>query len=238
MSDEVVKPGIFIDCNTGLPVKGEYSLRDRPGHEFWKEKARAERDGLTQQQFNIWMANPDFYEITDRRSKRSFHARWSSGLTELHFAVLSGDQDAVEKLLRAGVPVDVLDKCNRPPLMYAIVEGCREIFDLLLRNGSCVSLRDKNGFSALHFAALYHRLNMAETLLHHGALVDVRDNWGDTPLWRATYAGADHPEMIRLLLAHGANRYEENDHGVSPRDLDALHQGRQDLARFFSEITQ
>ncbi|MDR1469122.1 MAG: HNH/ENDO VII family nuclease [Spirochaetaceae bacterium] len=55
----------FIDPNTGRPINGPYDLGHRPGHEFWREKAKAIKDGLTQEKFNDRMNNPDLYQIED-----------------------------------------------------------------------------------------------------------------------------------------------------------------------------
>jgi len=63
--------GKFIDPNTGLPIEGDYHLGHKPGHEFWREKAKAEVEGLTQKQFNDRMNNPDYYQIEDPLSNMS-----------------------------------------------------------------------------------------------------------------------------------------------------------------------
>ena len=44
-------------------AEGEYHLGHKPGHEFWREKAKAEAEGLTQSQFNERMNNPNWYQI-------------------------------------------------------------------------------------------------------------------------------------------------------------------------------
>ncbi|MDE6755420.1 MAG: hypothetical protein K2J82_12545 [Muribaculaceae bacterium] len=44
-------------------AEGEYHLGHKPGHEFWREKAKAEAEGLTQSQFNERMNNPNLYQI-------------------------------------------------------------------------------------------------------------------------------------------------------------------------------
>jgi hypothetical protein len=39
-------------------------------HEYWREAAQAQQDGLTQQQFNDRMNNPDYYQIESPSSNR------------------------------------------------------------------------------------------------------------------------------------------------------------------------
>jgi RHS repeat-associated protein len=60
-----------IDPNTLRPVDGKPDLGHKPGHEFWREKQRAEQQGLTQKEFNDRMNNPDYYQLEDPSSNRS-----------------------------------------------------------------------------------------------------------------------------------------------------------------------
>ena len=60
-----------IDPNTGEPINGTPDLGHKPGHEFWREKAKAEAEGLTQEQFNNRMNNPDLYQREAPSSNRS-----------------------------------------------------------------------------------------------------------------------------------------------------------------------
>lgn len=63
--------GQFLDANTGKPIEGIYDLGHKAGHEFKTEQAKAEKEGLTQAQFNERMNNPDLYQIEDPSSNRS-----------------------------------------------------------------------------------------------------------------------------------------------------------------------
>ena len=63
--------GRFLDANTGKPIEGRYDLGHKAGHEHWRESERAEREGLTQEEFNNRMNNPDYYQIEDPHSNRS-----------------------------------------------------------------------------------------------------------------------------------------------------------------------
>ena len=63
--------GQFIDPNTLQPIEGKYDLGHKRGNEFRTEKAKAEREGLTQSQFNDRMNNPDLYQIENPSSNRS-----------------------------------------------------------------------------------------------------------------------------------------------------------------------
>ena len=63
--------GQFLDANTGKAIEGQYDLGHKPGHEHWREAEKAEKEGLTQEQFNNRMNNPDFYQIEDPHENRS-----------------------------------------------------------------------------------------------------------------------------------------------------------------------
>lgn len=60
-----------IDPNTGGPIDGKPDLGHKPGHEFRREKAAAEAEGLSQREFNDRMNNPDLYQLEDPSSNRS-----------------------------------------------------------------------------------------------------------------------------------------------------------------------
>lgn len=63
--------GQFLDANTHKPIDGKYDLGHKPGHEFWREAEKAEKEGLTQDQFNNRMNNPDLYHIESPHENRS-----------------------------------------------------------------------------------------------------------------------------------------------------------------------
>lgn len=63
--------GQFLDANTGKAIEGQYDFGHKAGHEHWREAEKAEREGLTQEQFNDRMNNPDYYQIEDPHENRS-----------------------------------------------------------------------------------------------------------------------------------------------------------------------
>lgn len=63
--------GQFLDANTGKAIEGKYDLGHKAGHEHWRESEKAEREGLTQEEFNDRMNNPDYYQIEDPHENRS-----------------------------------------------------------------------------------------------------------------------------------------------------------------------
>ena len=63
--------GRFIDPNTRQPIIPKPDIGHKPGHEFWRERDQAERERLTQQQFNDRMNDPTKYQLEDPSQNRS-----------------------------------------------------------------------------------------------------------------------------------------------------------------------
>jgi ankyrin repeat protein len=108
----------------------------------------------------------------------------------------------------------------KTPLLYAAREGHREVAARLLASGAGIEQADADGVTPLLMAVLNGRLALAQLLIEKGANVNAVDWYGETPLWAAVDVrdldvagpgrdnGVDRPaalELIRTLLAHGAN---------------------------------
>lgn len=139
--------------------------------------------------------------------------------TGLLASVWSGDLDDVERRLDAGEAADAVDADGRTALVHAVIDGSLPLVELLLRHGADVNVQDNNGHSPLHFAARGFRVEIAAALLKAGAHLELQDRFGNTPLSDAVFESRGRGEMIRLLLANGADRERKNHQGVSPLAL-------------------
>lgn len=63
--------GQFLDPNTGKPIEGKINYGHKYGHEYWREAEKAEKEGLTQKEFNDRMNNPKILQIEDEGSNKS-----------------------------------------------------------------------------------------------------------------------------------------------------------------------
>lgn len=63
--------GQFLDANTGRPIEGKYDIGHKTGHEYRTALAEAEKQGLSQSNFNDLQNNPDILQIEDPSSNRS-----------------------------------------------------------------------------------------------------------------------------------------------------------------------
>ncbi len=134
-------------------------------------------------------------------------------------AVAKTDLEALKKIVADGVSVDVVDSNGRTSLMHAAIDGKETVAKYLIDQGSKLNASDGNGYTALHFAAQDYRVAIATMLLDAGAGIDPQDSYGNTPLWRATFNSQGRGEMIKLLLARGAEKNLKNKNGKAPVDL-------------------
>ena len=137
-------------------------------------------------------------------------------ITDLHFAARAGDVEAIARLVAAGADVDARDGHGNTPLKYASAEPVPAAVRKLIELGADVNLGDDRGFTPLHCAAAHgfylEAPEMAEALIARGADVNARSReFGFVPLHEAT--GAD---VIRLLVARGANPNIRSDAGLTP----------------------
>lgn len=115
----------------------------------------------------------------------------------LCLAIKKGDCEAVRMLLAAGARVNARYRWNGLPLCLAIEKDNLGIVKILLENGAEINPKDTN-YPPLRTAAMHNRIEMVAFLLSSGAQII-----GAEPLHSAiSYGNAD---MVRLLLAHGAN---------------------------------
>ncbi|MCX6774380.1 MAG: ankyrin repeat domain-containing protein [Candidatus Micrarchaeota archaeon] len=95
----------------------------------------------------------------------------------LLFAADRGNNDDIERLLKAGADINAKDDFNRTVLMYAIrnisnIKTCA----LLIGKGVDVNAKNKNGETALMSAASRGNIRACRLLIENGAKTDVFDN--------------------------------------------------------------
>jgi ankyrin repeat protein len=139
-------------------------------------------------------------------SKELNHAKEIFNRTDLHDAVLSGNQ-YIDHLVGQKNSKDIL---GRTPLHYAVMKGDKDILDKLLR-GEAAELMAKDFFhrTVLHYAACGREKEMIHSLLkspdgRDAKDRDAKDRYEMTALLTATESGND--ETVKLLLGHGANK--------------------------------
>jgi len=160
---------------------------------------------------------------------------------QLRSAATDGDVAKLTRLLRNVNPRE-RDEENSTPLHYAAWGGATALWADLIAAKADVNAVDDNGRTPLHLAAGYGRYDVTELLLARGAAVNVADKVGFTPLhqaaegqwgvtgWEGTGGKASrHADVVRLLLASGANAALVDSFQRTPLDVAQNHEIRQIL---------
>ena len=138
----------------------------------------------------------------------------------------------IDKLIKSGADVNLA--YNKTTPLLAAINGaheCRaEVVELLLRHGAKPNVFDRFNNSPLQLAILRDDTAAVSLLVEHGA--DVKyikptvEGWphdGWTTLHYAVKTG--NPDIVRILVEHGADRATKDAGGKTPRDR-AIKWGR------------
>ena len=140
-----------------------------------------------------------------------------SGNTALHIAIMLKNQEVVEMLLFAGAQVNLADQFGWTPLLHAISVQSDEITRLLLEHGVSINGPISEGLrSPIHYATCWEVAHL-NFILSYNPNVNAVDEQGRTALHLA--AASNHPEMIKILLEHGADRTIKDVYERLPWDL-------------------
>ncbi len=131
-------------------------------------------------------------------------ARDVDGTTALHWAAHYGDVELVDKLIEAGAEVNVSNDYGSSPMMEAATLGNAAILQRLLKAGADVDSPNPEGQTALMAVARTGNMEAAKVLLSHHAQIDAVEQWGGQTalMWAAAQR---QPDMVQLLIKHGAN---------------------------------
>lgn len=159
-------------------------------------------------------SDPEVVEIL-MAAKPNLALRDRLGRNALWFAASSGNEQIVDELLVAGVPVDG-SSVQQSPLFAAVQAGRAGVVQRLLRKGLPPDAKNSVGDTPLISAAALGDATVVRTLLDGGAQVDAQNAAGNTALIVATREG--HTEVCRTLLKAGANAGLHNQDGSDAVD--------------------
>jgi len=113
-------------------------------------------------------------------------------------AAARGDSAAVEKLLRAGAPVDPRDGQSRTPLLLATHGNHVAVARALIAAGADVNAKDAIRDSPFLYAGAEGRVEILRLTLAAGADLKSTNRYGGTALIPAAHHG--HVEAVKILL--------------------------------------
>lgn len=160
--------------------------------------------------------------------------RGRSGTSPVAAAAFAGRNQVVKLLLAHGADGRAADDTGKPPVVYAAASGDLDILRQLLAQDLDVNARYANDLTLLMWAsgpdqsvAEPQALQVVSYLVDAGARIDDRDDRGRTALMIA--AEGNHAEIVRLLLAHGADPSLRDKAGKRAVDLATLSALREAL---------
>jgi len=125
------------------------------------------------------------------------------GTTPLMWAARYGDAEIVDRLIRAGADLSADNEFGVTAMSEAALIGSEPVLRRLLQAGADPDSPNPEGETALMLVARTGNLEAAETLIEAGAAINATEGWGgQTALMWAV--AQQQPEMVRLLLANGA----------------------------------
>ncbi len=156
---------------------------------------------------------------------------------ELQFMALemarSGETRELEKMVMAGLPVNLQDNKGNSLLMLAAYHDQAETAAMLLRHGAEVDHRNDHGQTPLGGVAFKGNMALLTLLLTAGANINADNGGGRTPLMFAAMFG--HRQVVEYLLQQGADPDAQTLLGVSARTLAQLTGAVRSLGSFFTK---
>jgi ankyrin repeat protein len=137
-----------------------------------------------------------------------------------------GDAKGVDQMIGKGLDPNTADAKGNTLLMIATREGHRDVVSALVRRKANANRRNQYGDTALMLATLRGDREIARMLIEFGGAEVKHSGWA--PIHYAAFY--DKPEMIRYLIAKGADKDALAPNGYTPLMLTA-RSGHTDAAR-------
>lgn len=160
--------------------------------------------------------------LIDRGADVSLKGR--SDISPVAAAAFAGRASLVKLLIEHGADARSPDDTGKTPIIYAAASGQLEIVKLLLAQNIDINARYANDLTLLMWAcgpddsvAEPQALEVTSYLVAAGAHIDDRDARGRTALMIA--AEGNRPDVVKLLLAHGADPALQDKAGKRAADL-------------------
>ena len=162
------------------------------------------------------------------------------GRTPLLAATQRNQIEVAKFLIQEGADVNAKDLIQDTPFLFAGAEGRTEIIKLMLPAGA--DLKDTNRFGGTALIPAAHRghVETVKLLLTTKIDKDHVNNLGWTALMEAVVlgdGGAAHTEIVRLLVAAGANALIPDRDSITPLEH-AKRRGYAEIVRILSAASR
>ncbi|MBU1233277.1 MAG: ankyrin repeat domain-containing protein [Proteobacteria bacterium] len=144
-----------------------------------------------------------------------------------------GDTAELEKMLIAGLPINLCDTKGNSLLMLAAYNDQAETASMLLKHGAEVDRRNDHGQTPLGGVAFKGNMALVSLLLEAGADINADNGGGKTPLMFAAMFG--HREVVEHLLEQGADPDSQTLLGISAQSLAKFTGAFRSLGSLFSK---
>ncbi len=141
--------------------------------------------------------------------------------TLLHLAAHGGQVANIKLLVEKGAHLNAQDLSKKTPLYLAVVQGHLSAVTSLLGWGADPMLTALEGDTILHVAAFYGSIALLKILLQY-PLLHCADEDGKQPIHKAVW-GDPKPDVVQLLLEHGADPNALSTFGYTPLHWAAKH---------------
>jgi uncharacterized protein len=179
------------------------------------------------------------------------HKKYQNMIIDFKNAVKENDLDSVAKILKLGIKSCDYDTENETPVLFEVIENNNfELLKLLLAAKEDVNKIYKK-ISPLMLAVSLNNELMVSALLQHGSNINYQST-DDSSYWaciKKSYILFEHgdtaliyaarlqlPNMVKLLLEHGANRSIKNAANKTVHDL-ALESNNQESIKLLQEAS-
>lgn len=180
-----------------LPAKAQIAPSAQQAAHYTGLLAAAHKGNKAQ--IKALLANKPDLEVRDAQQR-----------TPLHIASYAGQRNVIRLLAAAGADLNALEYQRYDPVTIAAVANDEETLALLLSLGaSAKNITSPYDGTALIAAAHLGHVGVVRQLIAAGAPLDHVNNLHWTALIEAVVlgdGGKNHTEIVRLLLAAGANR--------------------------------
>ena len=154
------------------------------------------------------------------RDGADLNGRDGRGRTPIMAATHANKPAIVKLLIQAGADINLQDEIKDNPFLYAGAEGRLDVLNLLIDARADTRITNRFGGTALIPAAERGHVEVVQELLSRtNVKIDHVNNLGWTALLEAVILGDGGPrrtEVVRLLIAAGANVNIPDGRGVTP----------------------